>query len=214
MIGLIDSGMGGINAHRELHKLLPEESLLLLTDYAAAPYGTKSREALIEIAEENIARFRRFGAERVLIACCTLSSLFSELSKEAREIAIPIIAPTAEAATAASPAGRVAVIATEATVRSHAFKEALGDACALEMPASKLVGICEAGGGSHPDAKREIALLTAAAAESGADTLILGCTHFHTLLKEFVRVGEKAGITKIISSAREGARELKRILHR
>ena len=229
MIGLFDSGVGGVNALREIHKLLPGESLMLLCDYADAPYGTKSEEKIIPIIEENIRRLAAAGAEKILIACCTASAHYRALSEKARALSIPIIAPTARAAIAASQNKKIAVLATELTVRSHAFGEELGTTDFLEIEAGELVFAAEAAelgrtlDGEESDLSERVTTpreelytvidrLTDRAAALGADTLILGCTHFHSLIPVIAPVAREKGIKKIISSAREGALELARIL--
>ena len=211
MIGLFDSGMGGFNTAGEIKRLLPRESLLLLADCERAPYGTRAEEDLISITEENIRRLSAAGAERVLIACCTASSLYERLSPEARMISIPVITPTARAARVASVTGRISVIATEGTVRSRAFSRALVGCEVTELAAGELVGLCE-DGEDCPRLSRLLDGLTDEAAESSADTLILGCTHFHSVERQIKELAARKGIKNVISSAREGARELCRIL--
>ena len=212
MIGLFDSGLGGINTAEELRRLLPRESLLLLADYERAPFGEKSAEELVPIIEENVRRLLAAGAERVLIACCTASTLHGSLSKEAKEMSIPIIAPTARAANLATKNGKIAVIATEGTVRSHEFKKRLRNRDVLEIPAGELVRISEDGGELDPRLPDALRRIMDSASELGADTLILGCTHFHSLREAITEEAAKRKIKNIISSAKEGATELYRIL--
>ena len=212
MTGFFDSGMGGINTALEFKRLMPRESLLLLTDYGRAPFGDRTDSEIVELAEDNIFRLAAAGAERVLIACCTVSSLYGRLSREARRIAIPIVTPTARAAEEASQGRRIAVMATEATVRSHAFRRAAVTCHVCEIATPELVRLAE---GCDPECGAADGIIASAVekvAKTGADTVVLGCTHFHSLEGEIAREAKKHGITKIISSAREGARELYRIL--
>ena len=209
MIGLIDSGAGGVCTMRELHSLLPRESLLLLGDYGNAPYGKKSSRELLPIIEDGIRRMYMAGAEKVLLACCTASAHFADLSAEAQKIALPIISPTVEAALKCGEERKIAVIATELTVSTHAFGSLLGESCVAEIAAGELVLAAE-GEKSPSELYNSMERVTDLASVRGADILILGCTHFHTFAKEIAEIAERKGIKKIISSAREGALELVR----
>ena len=213
MIGILDSGEGAENTLKELRLLLPSLDVLLFKDRKNSPYGTKAKDELIAVASSGVDRLIREGCERVLIACCTASTVHSELEKRYRECSIPIILPTAHAALAASQNGKIALIATDATVRSHAFSHALGSALTAEIAASRLVCEIENGArdGKISDELTEyLTALTKEIAASGADTLILGCTHFVRLRGEIERAYEKETRKKIIivDSAAEGARAL------
>ena len=147
MIGVFDSGVGGLTALAELRRLLPRTDMIYLADREHAPYGTKSEEEILSLAENCIKRLITAGAERILIACCTASTLHSRLTEGARRITTPIIAPAARAAQRVSR-GKIAVIATEATVRSHAFRRellAIGECEVTEHAAQELVAMVESG---------------------------------------------------------------------
>lgn len=213
MIGVFDSGEGGENAVRHLKMLSPNSDILLYTDRKNLPYGKKSTTELIELTEHGIRRLLFEGADRVLIACCTASSVHHALCSELRACSIPIIAPTARRALGITRSGRIAVIATEATVRHCAFSAALGESCVGEIPASILVDAIEQGerDGRVSDKTADVLdLLARKIAELDTDTLILGCTHFERLSGEISRRLEKIAKRKIltVNSAREGAIEL------
>ena len=184
MIGVFDSGEGGENTVRHLRRLAPRADIALFTDRAHLPYGTKSADELTRLTELGVARLKAAGCARILIACCTASTVHALLSPEARSCSVPIIEPTAKAALCVADGGKIALIATEATVRSREFNRALGDKLVRAIPAGPLVrwiesgsrdgNVCE-GLGEYLD---EIAMKIA---ESGADALILGCTHFVSL---------------------------------
>ena len=210
MIGVFDSGSGGIAALKELRKLRKSENVVFLADRDHAPYGTRSRESILALAEENITRLVRLGARRVLMAGCTASTVHSELPDRVQEISVPIIAPTASFAREHSASGRIAVIATEATVRSHAFKRALVGCEVTELAAQRLVGEVE-GGARDGNISAELGAyldgLLLPAVRFRADALILGCTHFPHLEGEIRRSLERLTNEKIltVSSALCGA---------
>ena len=210
MIGVFDSGAGGVTAVKELRRLLPTADIAFFPDRENAPYGTRSQRELLPLVRRELEILLSHGAELVLMACCTASTVYPMLENRLRRVAIPIIEPTARAAAEATSGGRVAVIATEATVHSHAFKDALsarGIRDVLEIAARDLVAAVERGerDGSLSDTGK--ALLNRYLKEVisyGADTLILGCTHFPHLEGE---IGKRLPRVKIISSSREGAKE-------
>lgn len=140
MIGIFDSGVGGLASFSELRRLLPLADIAYLADRKNAPYGTKKKDVLKRLVCEDIELLRRLGCNKILIACCTASTVHRELPEESRRISFPIIKQTANAAAGYRS---VAVIATEHTVRSHAFSK--------EIKASRSA-LLE---GGHPEANTE-----------------------------------------------------------
>ncbi len=210
MTGIIDSGMGGLNALRILRKLTTDEDIIFLADRKNAPYGTKTPDELIYLTEKNISRLISLGCQRVLIACCTASTVWDRLSAEARDAAIPIIRPTANTALATTENGKIAVVATAATVSSMAFPSALGKACVAQIEAQRLVGEIEGGareGRIDKPLSDYLAELLLTVCDSGADTLILGCTHFSSIQGEIAARLAAISERKIhtVDSARESA---------
>lgn len=210
MIGVFDSGVGGLNSYRELRRLLPDEDIIYLADRKNAPYGTKDRDTILNLTKNNIRALKDMGADEVLIACCTASSVYPLLNDEERRRAVPIIEPAAREA--AKEGDRIAVIATKETVRSHAFGKAIERinpcACVTEIPTQILVSLVELGARDGELLPREGELLDRIASEvlcAGADALILGCTHFSSLRGE---LGARLCGTRIIDAAVIGAREL------
>ena len=144
----------------------------------------------------------------MLIACCTASSVHSRLSDGAREISIPIIAPAA--ALAAKVGRKIAVIATRHTATSGAFGKEIGkyaEAEVFEIDEQPMVALVEKGsrdGRLTNECREYLRGLRDRVSATGADTLILGCTHFSHLEGEIGRLLPKI---KIISPARVGAEE-------
>ena len=212
MIGIFDSGAGGITAIREVRRLSDAADIAFFPDRHHAPYGTKSPEELIPLVERDVELLLSVGADTVLMACCTASTVHPYLRSDLKRVAIPIIEPTAKAAAAVTENGRIAVLATDATVRSGAFRKSLlkqGGFTVYEFAARELVASVEGGARDGRLSKADEAILDGyvkAVSESGADTLILGCTHFPHLEGELKK---RLPRVKIISSSREGALKLK-----
>lgn len=215
MVGLIDSGEGGIVTAREIRRINETLDLTLLLDRKNAPYGKKSEGELIEITSANIERLLSLGARRVLLACCTASTVWALLPKEMRELTVPIISPTARRAQDLTETGRIAVIATEATVRSGEWSRQLYPCTVTELAEGELVTLVESGASDGRIQKKEREILEGLLlplSHTGADTLILGCTHFPALEGEIKKEVQKYGIKHTVSSAKEGALELLRTL--
>ena len=197
MTGIFDSGVGGLAALWELRRLSPSEDIIFLADVKNAPYGTRSPEEIVSFATENIRRLMDLGADRVLIACCTASAFHKLLPNDERRISFPIIEPSARLAARMTKNGKIAVISTALTASSGAFPSAITaesiDAEVIVTPAGELVDIAErtvGGGELTPNDKKTVARLLQPALDFGADTLVLGCTHFSHLeceIKEFAK---------------------------
>ena len=188
---------------------MPKEDVIYLADKKNSPYGTKSIDEIISLTKKDINRLARMGADKILIACCTASSVHDRLDGWEREISIPIITP---ASRVAAGYASVAVIATRHTVRQSAFGSAirsLAPSCrVLERSEQELVGLVEGGCRDENINQRCKEILRSVAEwveESAADALVLGCTHFSHLEKT---LGDMLPRVKIISPAREGARAL------
>ena len=204
MTGVLDSGRGGEISMRYLYTFMPSEPCIIFTDRENAPYGKKTKDELIPILRRGLTRLTEQGADRILVACCTMCTVLPSLVSEFPNT-FSIIEPTAREAVRQTR-GKIAVISTERTEASHAFRDTLLGLCdglsVTEIPAPDLVTIAEAGGPALPEEKRKIDEVLLRVTESGADTLILGCTHF-SLLKEYI-AGAVPDIS-LVDSARVGA---------
>jgi len=212
MIGVFDSGAGGLTAIAEMRKINPTVDVCFLADYANAPYGTKSERELIRLVKKDVSALGSMGADRILMACCTASTVHRYLPENMRSLALPIITPTAKEAARVTKCGRIGVIATAATVRSERFSKEL--LCydsvkeVTELPTQELVSLVEGGASDRhireQDRFRLYSILKPLK-KSGIDTLILGCTHFSHLERE---IGSYLSGVRIVSASREGAREI------
>jgi len=226
-IGVFDSGFGGLTVLRALMHRLPGAKFAFLGDTARLPYGSKSRRTIARYAAES-AQFlvNEQGAEFLVIACNTASAL----ALDAIQAAVPVpvlgvIEPGAAAARAASESGDVLVIATDATVQSHAYAAAcrgLG-LRALEKACPLLVPLVEEGWVAPSSAMGEVTaeviriylaelMEEAFAGGLNPDVLVLGCTHY-PLLHAFFETAVPAGI-RVIDSAQAAAETAGRLIGR
>jgi glutamate racemase len=208
-IGVFDSGFGGLTVLRALIERIPQAGFAFLGDTARLPYGSKSRRTIARYAVQS-AQFlvREQGAEFLVIACNTASALALDAIQDAVSVPVlGVIEPGATAARAASHTGDVLVIATEATVQSHAYAAACSahGLRAIEKACPLLVPLVEEGWIDHPVTADVIEIylneLRAEAAAHGMDpdTLVLGCTHY-PLLRPLFEGAVRPG-AKVIDSA-------------
>ncbi len=189
-IGVFDSGIGGLTVLNALWHALPQESFVYLADTARIPYGTKSREAVIHYAQQICRQFiSRHHIKALVVACNTASAhALTTLQQEFSDIPVlGVIAPSAMAAVQATRKQHIAVIATEGTIRSKAYEDAIAtlnknvrvssQACQL------LVSLVEEGWLEDDITDRIIQryLQPLFSSNNTPDTLVLGCTHFPLL---------------------------------
>ncbi|MCP1675036.1 glutamate racemase [Natronocella acetinitrilica] len=187
-IGLFDSGLGGLSVLREVRALLPAESLLYVADSAYAPYGSRSAAEVLARSRWLTAQLVESGAKAVVIACNTATAVAADALRA--EFPIPVIAmePAIKPAAAATRNGVIGVLATEGTLASVRFAALLDRyADGLEVITQPCPGLVEAIERNQFDDQRIGALLDrylAPLQAAGADTIILGCTHYPFLRQQ------------------------------
>jgi glutamate racemase len=192
---------------RALRQALPREDLIYLGDTARLPYGTKSKSSISRYAGQATAKLQERGIKLLVVACNTASAVaLDALKRQMKPLpVIGVVEPGATAAVAARPGGRHLVLATEATVRYGAYRQAIArrdeHAEVRELACELLVSLAEEGWteGSIAEAivRRYLEPLAQLAFEP--DSIILGCTHF-PLLRPAIRHVVAEG-TAIVDSA-------------
>src|SRR5512146_52659 len=125
-IGVFDSGVGGLTVLRELTQRMPGVEYLYFGDTARLPYGSKSADTVARYAIQATHFLEERGIDMLVVACNTATALALPAIRNAAKVPVEgVVEPGAQAAAAATRRKRVVVIATEATVRSHAYKTAL-----------------------------------------------------------------------------------------
>lgn len=185
MIGIFDSGLGGLTAYKELHNLLPAGDFVYFGDTGRVPYGSRSREILTRYARQDIRFLLRQGADVILAACGTVSSVV--LDDIRSEFSIPlfgVVDASVNAALAATKNEKIGVIGTGATISSGAFAKKIAaanpHAAVTSIACPLFVPLVENGyiGRGCEVTKRVAADYLAPLRDEGIDTLILACTHF------------------------------------
>ena len=213
-IGVFDSGFGGLTVLKALLKRMPAARYVFLGDTARLPYGSKSQRTIARYASES-AQFlvEEQGAEYLVIACNTASALALEAITDSVPVPVlGVIEPGAAAAAGNSSTKDVMVIATEATVASHAYAAACRaqGLRAVEKACPLLVPLVEEGWVESPVTAEVVRIYLAELLEEAwtagqiPDALVLGCTHYPLLRPMIERVvGELApeGKIRVIDSA-------------
>ena len=214
LIGVFDSGVGGLSILDEALRQLPQHDYIYLADSVNAPYGEKSSDWIAARSLALCKHLESQGCEAIVVACNTATA---EAIKQIRaELRIPIIGvePGIKPAAMQSQNGIVGVLATEATLKSDKFNALLATLPShcefIKQAGAGLVPLIEAGQG---DSTQTLELLTKhlqPIQDAGADTLVLGCTHYPFLRKAIRRLlGDS--IT-LIDTSEAVVRQLKRQL--
>jgi glutamate racemase len=232
IIGVFDSGVGGLTVLRALVERIPDADYLYFGDTARLPYGSKSAATVAHYAVGAVRYLQDQGAELLVIACNTATALALDEIKAAASVeVIGVVEPGAEAAAAATRTRKVVVIGTEATISSHAYRRALEarkvmvreKACPLFVP------LVEEGWVEHPVTEQVARIYLSEAFSdvvsgvvsddvSGvvsddardADVLVLGCTHY-PLIKPLLRRVAPEHVA-IVDSAESTAQDVARRL--
>lgn len=221
-IGVFDSGVGGLTVLRALRAELPAEHFIYLGDTARLPYGTKSPGTVIRYSLQAAQTIADRGVKCLVVACNTASAAaLPALHERFRGLPIiGVIEPGASTACAATRNRRIAVIATEGTVRGGAYQDAIARrddrAIVTAVPCQLFVALAEegwtAGDAALAVARRYLDPLFAVRNASTPDTLVLGCTHF-PMLDEVIRTivgAEVAIVDSAATTARATADALER----
>ena len=209
IIGVFDSGFGGLTVLKALLELVTHADYLYFGDTARLPYGSKSVETVARYAVEAAHFLEGHGAQMLVIACNTATALaLDQITAGAHVPVVGVIDPGAEAAAAATRNTKIVVVGTEATVSSHAYRKALEarGLRAREKACPLLVPLVEEGWVDHAVTEQVARIYLAEAFADGfddADTLVLGCTHY-PLLKPLLHRVAPAHV-KIVDSAQSTA---------
>lgn len=213
-IGVFDSGVGGLSVLREIRRELPGEDLLYVADSGYAPYGDRPKEFIRERAERIIEFFVHEGVKAIVIACNTATAVAIQTLRLRFPVIMVAIEPAVKPAAGITRSGVVGVLATSQTLASESFArlvENYGKGVRIVLQASP--GLMEQVEKGDLDSTGTRALVTryvSSLLERGADTIVLGCTHYPFLLPVIRAV---AGPTvSIVDPSVAVARELHRRL--
>lgn len=189
-IGIFDSGVGGLTVLAEIKSKLPKENIIYLGDTENFPYGNKSKEDIIKFSRNNIKKLIQKNAKIIVIACGTATSQAIDTLREEFEIPIiGIIEPTVKYIKQKN-IKKIGVIATEGTIKSNAWENALKkeikDIYVVNKACPMLATIAEEGRAMGEEGNRAIKEYMKPFKENQVDKIILGCTHY-PIYEELIR---------------------------
>ncbi|HKR65034.1 MAG TPA: glutamate racemase [Thermoanaerobaculia bacterium] len=213
-IGVFDSGVGGLTVFREIARALPRESLIYLGDSARVPYGTKSPQTVLRYSQEAARHLLARDIKMLVVACNTATAAALPALRESLPIpVVGVVEPGARAAVEKT-SGVVGVIATEGTVRSRAYTNAIRaldpDVEVIESAAPLFVPLAEEGWANTHVAREVAEIYLEPLIDAGIDTLVLGCTHYPILRGTIEQVVGDA--VQIVDSAETTAETVKQAL--
>lgn len=216
-LGFFDSGVGGLTVVRAVQELLPAEDILYLGDTARLPYGSKSPETIRHFADEDARFLIDRGVKAIVVACNTATAHALPGLRERYQLpVIGVIEAGVDAALANPQAGRIGIIATRGTIRSHAYQHALAlrrtGLIIHAVAAPLLVPLVEEDWLDHPATGMVLKSYLDPLIDRGIDTLMLACTHYPLLIPT-LRQLLPAGVA-LIDSATTCAEHLRRELAR
>jgi len=180
-IGIFDSGVGGLTVLREIYRQIPNESVIYFGDTARLPYGSRSPEEILYFVRQILTWMEAQGVKMVMMACNTSSALALDIVQ--REYPFPILGLIRPGAQAAARSGHtIGIIATEATVKSNAYANAIGELDpnhqVYQVSCPELVPIVERNQIQQPYALQTAQKYLEPFIEARIDTLVYGCTHY------------------------------------
>ena len=225
-VGVFDSGVGGLSVLRHIHTLLPDESLLYAADSLYAPYGNKPadfiRERAFWLSEFLLAR----GAKALVVACNTATAAAVSAMRQRYDLPIIGMEPAVKPAAAASRSGVVGVLATSGTLKSAQFAallESYGQHVQVVTQACHGLVECIERGELHAESTKLLLQgYLRPLLDAGADTIVLGCTHYpfvrdliETSIEELAASGHiKKDIAKEMVLIDTGAAVARHLKHR
>lgn len=213
-IGVFDSGVGGLSVLREIRRALPNENLLYVADSGAAPYGDRPAAFITARAHAMVEFFLHQRVKAVVVACNTATAVAVQTLRARYNIVIVAMEPAVKPAAVLSRSGVLGILATTQTLASESYARLTerfgGDVEIISQPCPEWVALVENAELSGPGVEALIARYVAPLLERGADTLVLGCTHYPFLRAAIEAVAGPH--VQVVDPATAVARELRRRL--
>jgi glutamate racemase len=200
MIGIFDSGIGGLTVVKAVMEKIPGYDIIYFGDTARTPYGSKSSETVIQYAIEDTNFLLNNGANVIVVACNTASSVATESIVNNFDVPVfEVITPAVELAIESSKKMAIGVIGTRATIKSNIYEKKImamnTSARVYSVACPLLVPLVEEGWIDKPEAAMIVKKYLHSLKVKQIDTLILGCTHY-PLLKHIIcrKIGKRVNI--------------------
>lgn len=195
MIGIFDSGVGGLSVFREIRKQLPEENYIYYSDNAHCPYGEKSKEYITERARTITKFLISKGADIIVVACNTATAAAISTLRNEFDISFIGMEPAVKPAAAKTKSGIVGVLATAGTLKAEKYLTTRGkyaeEVRFVEHVGEGFVELVERGALKGEEAEAIVRRSLLPLLEAGADTIVLGCTHYPFLAETIAKVASE-----------------------
>ncbi len=194
-IGFFDSGVGGLTVLAKLKKILPNEDYIYFGDLKNSPYGEKSKEELIKIADKVFKFFEKQNVKAVVMACNTTSANVYEELKDKYNFKIYPIIQSCAGIISQMPVKKIGVFATDATIKSGVYERELKkhnkNLEVFQMSCPPWVGIVEEQRQTEPKSVACVASSLGEMLKNFPEKIILGCTHYPFLLNTLAKFAPK-----------------------
>ena len=195
MIGIFDSGVGGLSVFREIRKVLPEQSYIYYSDNAHCPYGEKSREYIIDRTRAITQMLIEKGCEIIVVACNTATAAAISTLREEFPIKFIGMEPAIKPAAQATKTGVVGVLATAGTLKATKYIDTRAkwaqNVKIVEHIGQGFVELVENGSVCGPASETTVSASLKPLLDAGADTIVLGCTHYPFLIDTIKKVASE-----------------------
>lgn len=216
-IGVFDSGLGGLTAVKELVKILPHEDVVYFGDTSRVPYGTRDVDTIIHYAKQDLNFLKTFNVKAALVACGTISAVALPYIQYNYDFdVIGVIDSAASHAVKSTRNKRIGIIGTPATIKSDAYGKlisALDPECqTMSVPCPLFVPLVENGHieKNDPLIQNAVELYLKPICDFGADTVILGCTHYPIIAHT---IGQYVGDdVTLVNPGKQAVKTLKQLL--
>lgn len=214
-IGIMDSGAGGLSVYREIHRLLPLQRYVYFSDNAWCPYGEKSPEFIKERCRTITGIFIEKGAEAIVVACNTATAAaISTLREEFRNLPFIGMEPAVKPAALGTRSGTIGILATAGTLKGSKYLNTKGryedEVNIVEHVGKGYVELVESGELEGEHAESVVKASLQPLLDAGADTIVLGCTHYPFLLPLMKKAAPEG--VRFIDPAPAVARRLSNVL--
>ena len=221
MIGIFDSGVGGLSVFREIRKILPEQEYIYYSDNAHCPYGEKGREYIIDRSREITRFLLDKGCEIIVVACNTATAAAISTLREEFPVRFIGMEPAIKPAAQATKTGVVGVLATAGTLKATKYLDTrekwAQNVKIVEHIGQGFVELVENGDINSPTAEQTVRTSLLPLLEAGADTIVLGCTHYPFLMSTISDIAKDSfpeRETVIIDPAPAVARHLQDVMEK
>ncbi len=215
MIGIFDSGVGGLSVFREIFRILPDEKYIYFSDNANCPYGEKTKEFIIRRAREITRMLLSEGADIIVVACNTATAAAIKVLREEFPVRFIGMEPAVKPAAKQTRTGVIGVLATAGTLKADKYIDTrekwAHDVKIVEHIGQGFVELVENGITSAPEAESVVKASLKPLLDEGADMIVLGCTHYPFLsgtIAAIARAEAPDRDVKIIDPAPSVARHL------